>query len=96
MGMYDSVIGRCPHCRGVVELQSKAGPGLLNRYSVKRVPAVIAEDLRENRKDFNTTCPHCQGKFEFQCQPITRIRGKLVAVHEDQETVEYNEDQYER
>jgi hypothetical protein len=45
MGMFDSVFVECPNCGDLVEFQSKAGRCNLDRYSIKSVPLIIAEDL---------------------------------------------------
>lgn len=45
MGMFDSVIVRCPVCRAKVEFQSKAGECLLNEYAPANAPEEIADDL---------------------------------------------------
>lgn len=45
MGMFDSVIARCPKCGEKVEFQSKAGMCLLKEYNMNSVPPEIAQDL---------------------------------------------------
>lgn len=45
MGMFDSVIVRCPHCAGDVEFQSKAGECKLRKYTPFSVPPEIARAL---------------------------------------------------
>lgn len=45
MGVFDSVIARCPDCGGPIEYQSKAGDCLLREYSLWDVPAEIAADI---------------------------------------------------
>ena len=45
MGMFDSVIARCPKCGSEVEFQSKAGECQLRRYSINSVPPEIAQSL---------------------------------------------------
>lgn len=45
MGMYDSVIAKCPHCHSSVEFQSKADVCHLRRFTPREVPVSIADDL---------------------------------------------------
>jgi len=45
MGMFDSVWISCPICRGGLEFQSKAGPCMLNNYSIGNIPPKIAADI---------------------------------------------------
>lgn len=44
MGMFDSLYVECA-CGKQVEFQSKAGPCILNNYTIKDVPKAIAADL---------------------------------------------------
>ena len=78
MGMFDSVIGKCPHCKKEVELQSKAGPCLLGVYDPKKVPVSIAQDLNKNLKDYNSTCHHCKEKFVLLAPLKATVECKLV------------------
>ena len=41
MGMYDSVIVKCPTCSKEAELQSKSGECLMNRYTLADAPADV-------------------------------------------------------
>lgn len=44
MGMYDSVMVKCP-CGAEVEFQSKAGDCILKYHDPRDVPSEIADDL---------------------------------------------------
>lgn len=55
MGMFDSVIARCPQCGEAVEFQSKAGDCQLLEYSSQAVPAEIAVSL----DGCHATCHAC-------------------------------------
>lgn len=57
--MFDSVHGRCPHCKVTVELQSKSGECSLDTFSLDSVPALIAYDLAISQNEWNITCVHC-------------------------------------
>ncbi len=59
MGMFDSVIFKCPNCSGRVEAQSKAGECYLNNYEPDSVPSRVGTDL-----DGDTTyCPTCKRDY---------------------------------
>lgn len=45
MGMFDTVVARCPECGQELEFQSKAGPCDLKRYKSTSVPPEIACSL---------------------------------------------------
>lgn len=45
MGMFDSVMIRCPKCGEQVEFQSKAGPCNLERYDQTCVPIEVAKSI---------------------------------------------------
>lgn len=64
MGMFDSLIVKCPKCGKGVEFQSKAGECLLNDYNLSTVPSEIAIDLNGETE----TC---------ECGEILTIRTKL-------------------
>jgi hypothetical protein len=90
MGMFDSVIGRCPHCNEKVELQSKAGDCLMNVYGIDSIPPEIANDLRGNYKEWNTTCEHCGERYKFKSEVPARVQGRLVPYTEEDDEEEYD------
>jgi DNA-directed RNA polymerase subunit RPC12/RpoP len=45
MGIYDTVVVRCPKCGAEVEFQSKAGPCSLNVYSMYEAPPEVQVDI---------------------------------------------------
>ena len=45
MGMYDTVLIRCPNCNSAIEEQSKAGECTLQWLSEESVPTDIADDI---------------------------------------------------
>ena len=45
MGMFDSVMAKCPDCGELVEFQSKAGHCDLVEYKTYEVPTEIAIDI---------------------------------------------------
>lgn len=79
MGMYDSVLFRCPYCGEMTEVQSKAGQCDLSCYSDASVPAGIADDL------IGTTaaCDTCGKEFGITDVPRRVSFVELVAVRND-------------
>lgn len=55
MGMFDTIVTPCPepNCGGMLELQTKAGPCLLNIYHLEDLPQriLIAEEGETMRCD---------------------------------------------
>jgi len=45
MGVYDSVVFRCPFCGIELDFQSKAGECALEVYTLDQVPYAIAKDI---------------------------------------------------
>ena len=71
MGMFDSVIARCPKCGGEVEFQSKAGPCELKRYRADDVPPANAESIAGDV----STCRACGNPMKLRpATPIGRVR----------------------
>lgn len=48
MGMFDSVILKCPACGRELEFQTKSGSCLLDRYDEKDLPVYIAVGMNNN------------------------------------------------
>lgn len=78
MGMFDSVIAKCPHgCGRDVELQSKAGEQLLNNYPIDNIPDIqVVDDLDGHLASWNTECPRCIGRYIFE--KTSERSGRLV------------------
>lgn len=74
MGMYDTAIAKCPHCKGRVEFQSKAGNCTLTDYSFDDLPAVIAADI----DGATAECPAC-GITILAVSPV-EARVKVAAI----------------
>lgn len=62
MGMFDTVIVRCPLCNTKMEFQSKAGDCELNEYEVYEVPVVVAQDINGS----TDWCPSCGKRIEIR------------------------------
>lgn len=75
MGMFDIVNFICPGCEDVLEIQSKAGECMLDRFYEDRVPPAIAEDI-EGEKIY---CEKCDAEYKVQANtPIANIKMELV------------------
>lgn len=61
MGVFNSVLVRCPECAEDLELQSKAVDGcrVYNAHTAVALPQPIAEDISGEQ----VYCPHCQRTF---------------------------------
>lgn len=79
MGMFDTVVARCPACGANVEFQTKAGPCELKRYAHINVPADIAASLNGEVK----TCS-CGEVLRIQAAvPIVRVTMLVTKVSEE-------------
>ena len=77
MGMFDTVLIRCPSCGAHIEEQSKAGECCLYVYAAEDVPTDIADDI------IGTTieCENCSSVFkilEYVKEPV--VTKSLVCV----------------
>ena len=63
MGLYDSVLVKCPQCQNEVEFQSKAGECQLNLYHIDSVPIAIASSLNNKMEE----CEECGCTITFRC-----------------------------
>ena len=76
MGMFDTVIFKCPRCGKEVQEQTKVGRCVLAYYEEKEVPVGIAQSL-----DGDTICCYeCNGVFTIKSEyPFpTTVPMKLV------------------
>jgi predicted RNA-binding Zn-ribbon protein involved in translation (DUF1610 family) len=64
MGMYDSVIARCPNCGNIIEWQSKAGKCSLYTFDIEEVPVEIAVDIAGETVE----CPECGELTTVHCE----------------------------
>ena len=61
MGMFDSVMFRCPECGNRIEQQSKAGDCLLHTFESHEVPLGIADSVAGNL----IYCENCDSHFSI-------------------------------
>lgn len=73
MGVFDSVLCRCPNCDAEIEFQSKAGKCDMTTYSLRSVPIEIAVDL-ENTLE---SCSNC-GKTYRILDPYLPIDVRMM------------------
>lgn len=59
MGMFDSVMFRCPKCDSQMEVQSKAGECTLREYEPWSVPESIAKDIAGQ----TAFCDNCDKQY---------------------------------
>lgn len=88
MGMFDSVIGKCPHCGEKVEMQSKAGVCNMEEYNIRQVPVVIAEDLNKTKAKYNTTCEHCSKRFTLEALSLPKFVSCVFVPLDDEDEEE--------
>jgi hypothetical protein len=90
MGMFDTVKVKCPSCKLLTDVQSKAGPCCLNNYHQDSVPASIAEsEIEAAKKGHTDTCDHCDCSFKI-IGSVPRV--SIMAIRSD----EYSEeDEYD-
>ena len=73
MGMFDSVIAKCPDCGGRVEFQSKAGDCSLAEYTPDNVPLKIMADIDGEV----SSCQKCGRVLKFRIQKVHGIQGVI-------------------
>lgn len=64
MGMFDSLIARCPFCKGDVEFQTKAGPCVMDIYRIDDAPPWI---LMEISGDVSS-CSECNRELSIKVE----------------------------
>ena len=71
MGMFDSVIAKCPMCDGDVEFQTKAGDCSLRTYTSNEVPLKLAAAIQGDI----SSCDSCGAIWRIEADvlppPIT-------------------------
>jgi len=68
MGMFDTVIIKCPYCTIELEWQSKAGPCHLNHYHADNCPESVGRDLDGEV----VCCSGCDKKFQFSFEQVVK------------------------
>lgn len=76
MGMFDTVVLRCPDpsCDGEVEVQTKAGPCVLHDYHARDgVPQEVADDVLGR----SATCRSCGQHWRVRREQLALVRLEL-------------------
>jgi len=60
MGMYDTVMVRCPACATPSEFQTKSGPCMLDTFTLEEAPDDVLEDVNRHAP---ATCEKCGTRF---------------------------------
>lgn len=78
MGMYDTVMVRCPQCGVPAEFQSKSGICALATYSLDEAPDDVLRDVNRHAP---ATCAKCGARFgvEIEGRPVRTLiaRSKI-------------------
>jgi DNA-directed RNA polymerase subunit RPC12/RpoP len=77
MGMFDTVIIKCPNCGGDYEEQIKSGPCLLKVYNFENAPNYLKYGVVGDY-----TCYHC--KSEFQVREKTKPTFEVRLLTQDE------------
>ena len=70
MGLYDTVILKCPECDNEIKIQSKAGKCRLDEYQLADAPLSIAENMVD-KSPF--TCDKCGCVFSIELMKAKSI-----------------------
>lgn len=84
MGMFDSVIARCPECGTPNEFQSKGGPCRLERYHLRNAPPLVLADVHQEP----VMCDGCGQMYHVYVQltaVATVVPGRPGDEEEDQD-----------
>jgi hypothetical protein len=81
MGLFDTIIIKCPHCNGETDIQTKAGDCMLQEYDRFTVPVSIAYFIN----DVEQHCVHCDGvyKVSFELPKVATVVGSVSKIEPD-------------
>ena len=77
MGMFDTLVLKCPNCDTENEVQSKMGPCVMERFTVANAPLCVLEDV--SHKLFK--CSECNEPIKLHLE----YRAKTV-IYGDEES----------
>lgn len=75
MGMYDTVLVRCPQCGTVAEFQSKSGKCLLETYARDEAPDDVVRGVNRHAP---ATCVKCGVRFGVEIEGPRPIRTLIA------------------
>ena len=84
MGMFDSVMFKCPKCGHRIEAQSKSGPCDLDVYEQDKIPQDVLESLT-----IYGPCRGCNTRFKFSdpkpvILPVEFYSVDLIQLRDDE------------
>ena len=75
MGMFDTVMIKCPHCGDELEFQTKSGECVLSYFTQEAIPPEIARDLN----GISDECYHCGEKIKLEViSPIEMVSMRAI------------------
>jgi len=74
MGMFDTVLVKCPKCGGLNAFQSKGGECLLLTYTLDNAPPDVLSDINRHSP---YTCL-CGVELEVILEPITTYKATVT------------------
>lgn len=74
MGMFDTVLVKCPNCGELNAFQSKGGECLLRTYTLEEAPPDVLSDVNRHSP---YTCS-CGVELEVRLEPITTYKASVV------------------
>jgi hypothetical protein len=77
MGVYDSILTKCPGCGAPLQFQSKSGDCMLRRYSLRSAPPEVVIGTYEE------ICPKCNRHWKLVLPQVSAI--VVEALPEDDE-----------
>ena len=78
MGMYDSVMLKCPKCGATVGVQSNGGPRELRTYPADKVPLTVAADAIAWADGGSEVCEECGARYYLKTVPRLPLCVKML------------------
>ena len=82
MGMFDSILVKCPHCKNELEFQSKSGACMLSYFEEKKIPLIVAIGSNEDI----VKCKKCKKNIQILFKlPSMEVGYKLKITKEEED-----------
>ncbi len=79
MGMYDSILVKCPYCKSDLEFQSKSGPCMLTSFEGEKIDLIVAVGCNGDI----VKCQKCKKNIEISFKvPDMEIGYELIVTKE--------------
>jgi hypothetical protein len=75
MGMFDTVMVRCPRCGEKSEFQSKSGKCLLNVYELDDCPKDVLADVNRHAPNI---CEYCETVFAVDLSSMRAVTYNAI------------------